>query len=187
MVLSSKIKIRKVAPPQAAKRTSSPCSHCSRATFRQSQKQTHAIMDRSSLTSALISAHPLVTSDAGSSDRRTNDLGATFLSVSILYHIAHLFSRSIWPIQVKFTSRSWPAVWSPLSDRYLIRISFVKRIARLIRFSPLPQKENGQPTGRPIWSVYQNLCQKSILSISNIWLSFLWNIPSWKSRDGLLL
>ena len=104
--VSSKIKIRKVAPPQAAKRTSSPCGHCSRATFRQSQKQTHAIMDRSSLTSALISAHPLVTSDAGSSDQRTNDLGATFLSVSILYHIVHLFSRSIYLLQIKFTSRS---------------------------------------------------------------------------------
>ena len=32
-------------------------------------------MDRSSLTSAPISVHPLVTSDAGSSDRRTDDLG----------------------------------------------------------------------------------------------------------------
>ena len=72
-------KIRKVAQPQSAKRTSSPCRYCSRATFRQSHKETHTIVDRSSLTSALISACPLAASDVGSSDRRINDLGATFL------------------------------------------------------------------------------------------------------------
>ena len=52
-----KQKSRKAAQLQPAKGTSSPCRHCSRATFRHLSKQTHDILDRSSLTSALISAH----------------------------------------------------------------------------------------------------------------------------------
>ena len=87
-------KKRKVAQPQATRKTSSPGGLCSRATFRQSQHQTCTIVDRSSLTSALISACPLAASDVGSSDRRTNDLGALFVSVLILYHIVYLFSRT---------------------------------------------------------------------------------------------
>ena len=87
-------KKRKVAQPQAIRKTSSPGGLCSRATFRQLQCQTCTIVDRSSLTSALISAYPLAASDVGSSDRRTNDLGALFVSVPILYHIAYLFSRT---------------------------------------------------------------------------------------------
>ena len=87
-------KKRKVAQPQVTRGTSSPDGLCSRATFRQSQYQTCTIVDRSSLTSALISACPLAASDVGSSDRRTNDLGALFVSVSVLYHIVYLFSRT---------------------------------------------------------------------------------------------
>ena len=69
-------KKRKAAQPQVTRGTSSPGGLCSRATFRQLQYQTYTIVDRSSLTSALISAYPLAASDVGSSDRRTNDLGA---------------------------------------------------------------------------------------------------------------
>ena len=87
-------KKRKAAQPQVTRGTSSPGGLCSRATFRQSQYQTCTIVDRSSLTSALISAYPLAASDVGSSDRRTNDLGAMFVSVSVLYHIVYLFSRT---------------------------------------------------------------------------------------------
>ena len=59
-------------------------------------------MDRSSLTSALISAHPLVTSDVGSSDRRTNDLGATFLfCISIIpYSPLDLKNYPLVPMKV---------------------------------------------------------------------------------------
>ena len=88
--------------------------------------QDHAIVDRSSLTSAPISAHPLVTSDAGSSDRRTDDLGMYPCLGNIIPYVPIQFN-TFRHNRLLFTLCLQPAVYFRVTVFQQLHVDFPKK------------------------------------------------------------